>query len=166
MQDQLRTESKDGLAHCSVGDVAVFLWRDPASEARWRWVVQRLEALGSKRAKGALCLYLIMASSTPPGSALRGRMQDDIRDLGDKLRKIIAVPVGDSIWASVVRTLVRGILLLSGNSSKQELADDIPDAIARVRRLATADTPSSEELTAAVEALYATLESEPARSQR
>jgi hypothetical protein len=71
------------------------------------------------------------------------------------------VPVGNSIWMSVVRTIVRSIYMLSGQSSRQVLASTVHEGIEHVRRCAGADTPSRAELTSAVADLCVALSIAP-----
>src|SRR6185503_1910707 len=103
------------------GDTIVVVWSEPATAPRWAWQQERVRnALAARQ--DAIWVIVILESSTPPNAALRARMQLDFRMVGPKLRRLVAIPVGTSLWMSVVRTIVRGVLLVSGLARLHVLA--------------------------------------------
>src|SRR3954454_9970604 len=103
-------DTRDGVGLAQLGDTVVALWKAPASLDRWRYQLSRMETMAASRPAGITCLDLILEGSSPPDAALRRQMQVDFRRLGSKLRKFVVVPIGNSIWLSIVRTIVRGVL--------------------------------------------------------
>ncbi len=138
----------DGVATLSRGDVVLVLWRSPASPERWDWQFRRVTAAAEER--NILYVSLILPSSDPPDAKVRRTIGEGFRALGPKLRHAVMVPLGTSMWASIVRTIVRGTFLLSGQARQQSVAGSVADAIDRVRELASDDTPSARELRAMV----------------
>jgi hypothetical protein len=149
-------EARDGVAIMVVGDTLVGLWKSPASPERWRFQLNRMERV-AERYGSVVCLDLILQGSTPPDSALRAEMQADFKRLSGKLRRFVVVPLGDSLWLAVVRAIVRGVLLLSGQSGRQRVASTIAEGIDEVLVGAGPQTASKEELETAVSAAFAAL---------
>lgn len=147
-----------GLAAWILGDTLIVIWKEPLNQARWDWFPAQLAALGTKTPHGALSLFVITETSLPPDGPLRKRMQTDFHDLGPKLRKLVAVPVGNSIWLSIVRTIVRTTLLLSGEAKRQVVVPTLDQGIAEIRTAAEAATPSRAMLRGAVDRLLLDLD--------
>ncbi|HEU4410061.1 MAG TPA: hypothetical protein VFS43_32705 [Polyangiaceae bacterium] len=143
----------DGLATAVVGDVLITVWKSPASVARWQWLHAQADALLARSPGGFVYLSIILSSSTPPNAALRTKMQADFRRLGSKLRRLVVVPLGDSLWKSVVRAIVRALMLVSGLPKQQAVAASIDEGIDRVLDVAGPNTPTRAELRAGAEAL-------------
>jgi hypothetical protein len=148
---------KNGVAMVVSGDALVALWQAPATAERWQWNFADLEQLARRSAAGTVVLDLILPSSSPPNAALRARMRQDFASLGPKLRKLVVVPLGDGLWLSIVRTIVRGTLLVAGQSRQQAVVATIDEGLDRIQQAASPDTPSRAELNAAVDALYGAL---------
>lgn len=116
-----------------------------------------METMAASRPAGIACLDLILEGSSPPDAALRRQMQVDFRRLGSKLRRFVVVPIGNSIWLSIVRTIVRGVLLVSGQSQRQRVANSVRQGVDEIRAAATPETPSAEEVLEAIANLSAAL---------
>jgi hypothetical protein len=150
-------KAKDGTALAVSGDVMLGLWQAPASMERWKWHMAELERLAAQNSQGILYLDFILPSSSPPDSTLRATMQEDFRRLGPRLRKLVVVPLGDGLWLSVVRTIVRATLVISGQSKQYVVASTIEQGLDRIREFATPETPSSIALRASVATLFRSL---------
>jgi len=153
---ELRQEAEDGIAAATYGDVFITLWSLPATAKRWRWQRPILFKLARER-PNVVFLTLILSTSDPPDGALRAEMQGDFRELGSKLRRIIVVPLGSSMWMSVVRTIVRGLLILSGQARNQTIVATVDEGLDVLRDVATADTPSRTEMRALVDKMASSL---------
>ena len=147
----------DGLASVALGDTLVFLWKEPVTLPRFMWFIQGCATLARGRPHGMICLDLILPDSQPPTAEVRARMQTEFRSLGPKLRRLVVVPLGDSIWLSVVRTIVRAVLLLSGQSKQHVVAATLEAGIEQVKGVAGPETPSPADLRDAVMNLYLAL---------
>ncbi len=151
-------ETRDGVGLAQLGDTLIFLWKAPASLDRWRHQVSKIETMAVSRPRGVICLDLILEASSPPDAALRKQIQTDFRRMGTKMRRFVVVPLGDSIWLAVVRTIVRGVLLVSGHSGRLTIASTIRKGLDEIRAIATPETPSAEELQEAVAKLFSGLD--------
>jgi hypothetical protein len=143
----------DGIAAIAVGDVLVVLWKEPASLPRWSWQLAASEELRARHPGGVFIFDLILASSKPPDAELRRRMQQDFERMKDGVRKLVVVALGDRFWQSVVRTIVRGVLIVSGLSKKLLLASTIAEGVDEIRSWASPATPARDDLLRAAEAL-------------
>jgi hypothetical protein len=143
----------DGVASVVIGDAMIELWQRPASLPRWKFMMDQRRVLLAKYEEGFIGVSLILASSSPPDGPLRAIMQEDFRTMGTKLRRMVVVPLGNSIWQSLVRTIVRGILLVSGRSKQQVVASSIAEGITRAMEVAGPATPSRTALREATNAL-------------
>ena len=150
-------EIVDGVGYAQIGDTMIALWKAPASLSRWREQVQRMSAMAAERSDGIVCIDLILDGSTPPNTVLRQEMQADFRRLGSALRRFIVVPLGDSLWLSVVRTIVRAVLLLSGQSQRQRVVASVREGLEQVRLASGPETPGAAELEAAIAELCTAL---------
>jgi hypothetical protein len=151
----------DGLAACDVGDVLVLLWKSPPNLQRWAWNFAEIERLAFRHREGVIVLDLLLESSTAPDAVTRGRMQRDLRKLGLKLRRLVVVPLGNSLWTSLVRTMVRALLLLSGQASRQVVVGTVAEGLAAVAKAGSAHTPSERVIEGAIGDLYRALGVEP-----
>jgi DNA-binding CsgD family transcriptional regulator len=135
-----------GVACAALGDTLVVLWSTPATPQRWSWQWARVEELMQEHAAGVICLSLVLSSSTPPDSALRARMKADIAAAAARLRRFVIVPLGDSVWSAIVRTIGRAVLLLSGQSEQQKVAASVDQGLALVLQAAGPSTPPRRDL--------------------
>jgi DNA-binding CsgD family transcriptional regulator len=130
-----------GVACAALGDTLVVLWSTPATPQRWSWQWARVEELMQKHPAGVVCLSLVLSSSSPPDSALRTQMKADIAATGARLRRFVVVPLGDSVWSAIVRTIGGAVLLLSGQSEQQKVAASVDQGLSLVLQAAGPYTP-------------------------
>ena len=152
----------DGVAASVAGDVFLSVWKEPASFERWSWQADRIDELARGQAEGIVVVSVILPTSDPPDAKLRKRILSDFQRWGPGLRKYIGVPIGDTVWASVVRAIMRTVLLVAGYSERLAVAGDVREAVALVRRNARAKTPSAGELRDAIDRAMAALAGTPA----
>lgn len=154
----------DGLVCVEAGDTLITLWMLPPTMERWVWHAERIQALSDKQRDGFLYMSIIASSSTPPDQAVRGRIQEDLRRWDKKVRKVVIVPFGDSVWLSLVRALIRTMLIVTGQSKQQSVVATTNGGIAEIIRNAGPNTPSQEDLQAIVDMLMPRLSNRPDRA--
>jgi hypothetical protein len=159
-----RVQSFDGVVMLAVGDTMLSVWKSGAELHRWRWFRSQMERFAERHENGIQILMLVLSSSAPPGSEVRKEVAESLRRLTSRLRRVTTVAVGESFWLTVVRSIMRTMLLLSGNATRQKVVATIDEGIDSVLSLATPETPSREELRAAIEAMYRELQVEPIAS--
>jgi hypothetical protein len=142
----------DGVAVLTDGDTFVVLWQEGVTKERWEWHRAHLEA--ARREAGSIpCLSLILPSSEQPAAPVRRTMQDDFRAMGKSLRRFVAVPLGDSLRMTLVRALIRSMLLLSGQSTQQGIAASVDEALEQLKGFAGPKSPSVTMLRAHIRSL-------------
>ncbi|HEY6081040.1 MAG TPA: helix-turn-helix transcriptional regulator [Polyangiaceae bacterium] len=139
-----------GVAVALLGDTLISLWSAGASPERWAWKCALLDERVAAHEAGVLCMALVLKTSTPPDAGVRAQMKSDFRRFGTKLRRFVGVPLGDSIWMAIVRTIARTVLFVSGRSSGQMVAKSVDEGLERLLEAAGPSTPTRGELEAAV----------------
>ncbi|HSY20906.1 MAG TPA: hypothetical protein VK841_02270 [Polyangiaceae bacterium] len=150
-------EVRDGVGLVPVGDTLIAFWKAPPTLDRWRFQLNRMEMLAASRPDGIVCVALITEWATPPDAKVRQAMQADYRRMGTKVRRLVVIPLGDSIWLSIVRPIVRGVLMLGGHAQRHRVVATIQEGLEAVRAVAGPTTPSSHELREALSGLSAVL---------
>jgi hypothetical protein len=146
-------ELGDGVALYPVGDALVVLWSKPATAERWAFQLKRIEAMAAAREDGILVLVIIPSVDTPPNETVRNDMQNALRRLGPRVRRLVAVPLGHSLWLAVMRTTLRGLIIASGQSSRHRVAVSVSEGLRQLADKASAQSPSLEELMKGIEML-------------
>jgi len=146
-------ELGDGVALYPLGDALVVLWSKPATAERWSFQIKRMEAMAASCEDGILVLVIIPSVDTPPDEAVRDNMQSALRRLGPKVRRLVAVPLGHSLWLAVMRTTLRGLIIASGQSSRHRVALSVSEGLRQLSERASAQSPSVEELMKGIETL-------------
>ena len=139
----------DGIAAIALGDTLLVLWQEPATLERWQWQLQLQRELLETHPAGIVCLVMILPGSSAPNAAVRARMQQDFRGLGTNLRRLVALPLGDTLWLSVVRAMLRAILLVSGMSKQHAVVSRLSEALDEIEKAAGPNTRTRGELRAA-----------------
>jgi len=147
----------DGVALTVVGDVILTLWHAPARLARMRWLGGHLDRLVLQQPGGVVVVQLILPSSSPPDRETRAEAEAIIRRHPKALRRLVSVPLGDTIWTQLVRSIMRGMMVILGRASLHVVVGTPRETVERVREVATGATPSATEISAAIGRLYAAM---------
>jgi hypothetical protein len=146
-------ELGDGVAIYPAGDALVILWSKPATAERWAFQLQRMEAMAASCPDGILVLVVIPSVDTPPDEMVRESMQSALRRLGPKVRRLVAVPLGHSLWLAVMRTTLRGLIIASGQSQRHRVAVSVSEGLRQLAEKAGKQSPGLEELMKGIEVL-------------
>ncbi len=146
----------DGVAFVVHGDVVLTLWKEPARVARGRWLFDATERGIAERGSFVL-IQLILPSSSPPDGPMRAESSVRIKRWGERLRRVVSIPLGDALWISVVRTIMRAMFILQRNATTQVVASDIASGLRLVRDVSSVETPSFEALKSDIAALFVAL---------
>jgi hypothetical protein len=138
----------DGVGVAIAGDVLLVVWKGAANRERYDWFEACVWSMAEEHASFAICQF-VMSSSRPPDARLRARTRETLVALGPRVRCVVSVPIGDVLWATVVRTIMRGVAILSGHSDTVIVAGSLNEALDRIRRVASAATPERAALAAA-----------------
>lgn len=131
----------EGVSYCAGGNLALVVWSGPSTLSANRWLIQRARADMPAIRTGGLFLQLIAEATSPPNAETRRYIQQEFADLLPRARRFVTVPLGDSFNQSVVRTIMRGMLLLSGVSGTAKIASNLDEGLSLIFEVATAETP-------------------------
>lgn len=149
--------SFDGVASAIAGDVILGLWQRPARIARVRWFSERMDQVAATSPDGFIVLMLILPSSSPPDAETRAFAKVSMGKHGKKLRRLITVPLGDAFWTNIVRTIMRGMVMITGQSSTHDVVATERLALERLRQAASTKTPPAALLETLVDELFRAL---------
>lgn len=154
-------ETNDGVAVSVAGDVVMSLWQSPARVHRTRWFFDIVDEVAPKHPAGVVVLLLILPTSSPPDAPARAENSARIRKLNRQIRRVVTVPTGDALFLSVVRTVMRAMFLIQGQSGLQMVEHSPLSGIRRVLEAASVSTPKRPQVEREVRALYAALGARP-----
>lgn len=151
----------DGVASIALGDVMLTLWQTPARRERVRRVGSWAEEL-VRRTPGtiAACQFLL-PSASPPDAGGRAEARAALRVVLPSARRLVTVPLGDAMWQSVVRGIIRVAVRLSGRSALIKVAANEREAFESLAQVATPRSPGLPELEAGLESLFDALGAAP-----
>jgi hypothetical protein len=150
-------ETHDGIAVRACGDVLVVMWREASRIERIRWLGRCIDERIAAN-ESVVCCQIILASSSPPDAPARREGQALFERTGESIRRLVTVPVGDDLWMSIVRTILRGMAIVSRQPVEQRIASNLRQGLDYVHEVAGPRTPQRHELAATVPQLCAALE--------
>jgi hypothetical protein len=159
----------DGVAAVVRGDLMTMVWKAPARLPRTRWVFDIIDALAARRGDGIVVLMIILPTADPPDRDARMENDRRIRNLNGSVRILSTVVIGDGVWQTLIRGVMRAMILPHRGYAPSNAAVDasIEGGIARIRRDAGPHTPSFETMYDDALAMFAALgERPPVRGAR
>jgi len=153
----------DGVAATVRGDTLSMLWKAPARVQRSRWAYDVADELSARSPNGILALMIILPTADPPDGPARAENAVRLQKLAPMVRRLVTVVIGDELWQSIVRTVVRAMFLAHDGSRRLVLASTIDAGITRLVESAGPATPSHVDIDRDVTAMYAALDVAPPR---
>lgn len=144
----------EGVVVRAQGDLGVIVWAGTPTVASNRWLVESLLAGLAEPNESYVVLQVILPQAGTPDTEARRYIQDAFRTRLTGLRLLVTTPLGDSLTVSVVRTIMRGMIILSGQSQRIRLAGSIDEALGALGRESQAATPSRREVLTTLRALF------------
>jgi hypothetical protein len=150
-----QVETFDGVAVVKRGDLIQILYAAPARLHRTRWLFDRID----ERTGGmeVLALMVVLSTADPPDAETRAENTSRLRRIGPRLRRLVTVPLGDTFFVSIVRTVMRGLAVIHGNVRTHFVANSVDEGLVRVIQASRPATPSGERIREDLRALYAAL---------
>lgn len=148
----------DGVATISVGDALLILWKSGANAQRIRWVNDRAIALIERCPDGIVAAQFLLSTAAPPGLREVSPVRESLQRVQPRSRVLVVVPLGDSAWQSIVRSVMKAGLAILGQSERIKVARDATEAFAKLAAAGSPRTPSEPSLIAQLEALMIALE--------
>ena len=122
----------DGVALLTRGNALLVVYQAPARFHRTRWIFDCADRFASQCPEGIVCLMVVLSTADPPDARTRAENTRRFKKLGDSLRAMVSVPTGNSLWLSLVRSIMRGINAAQGTSNKFMVADTVDGAIGKL----------------------------------
>jgi hypothetical protein len=154
-------QTYDGVALAVRGDTLTTVWKSPARLHRTRWFFDAADELSARSPAGVLALMIILPTADPPDGPARAENARRLRALGPSVRRLVTVVVGDDLWQSIVRTMMRVMFLPHDGARRLVLERTIEDGVTRLLESAGPATPSFADIDQDVRAAYAALDLAP-----
>jgi hypothetical protein len=136
------------------GDLILVLYGADARLERTRWIFDRVDEL-LVRAKGPfIALIVVTENAGPPDAPTRAENLKRFKRVEESLRRIVTVATGDDFKASIVRAIMRGMLLMVGKSSRHQIVRTVDEGVAEVLSAAGPRTPDRQQMGADVTELF------------
>ena len=150
--------TRDGVAVVMRGDLMAMVWKASARIQRTRWVFDLMDALAERRPGGILVLMVILPTADPPDKAAREENDRRIRRVGEAVRSLSTVVLGDGVRQVLIRTVMRAMVIPHSRTLGESALDStIGGGIARLRHAAGPHTPSVAQIADDVRAMHAAL---------
>jgi hypothetical protein len=94
---------------------------------------------------------IVLPSADVPDADTRAENTRRMGRLRGRLRRIATVVIGDSMRVTLVRTIMRAMFLLQGQSRVQSIVDTIEEGLALLLSTPTPNMPDRAQLTAALD---------------
>ncbi len=154
-------ETNDGVAAIVRGDLLLSLWQSPARVHRTRWFFDIADEAAARNTDGIVAMLIILPTALPPDAPARTENALRLRKLGKSIRRVVTVPLGDAFFLNVVRTVMRAMFVVQGQSGMQIVESSIAVGIRRVLEAASHSTPGRPQIEEDVTALYRALHLAP-----
>ena len=144
----------DGVAAGLVGDTVVNLWSAPARVHRSVRVYDFVDEIARRAPGGILGLMIILPSADLPDSDTRALNAERLRRLRPYVRRLVTVPLGDTLRFMVLRALLRMMILSGGWSSNHHVVGGVPAGMQRLLEASGDASPKLGELEAHLRAQF------------
>lgn len=147
----------DGVGVVCRGNLALIVYAADARLHRTRWLFDRLDELATRNPEGVFALMVVTPNAAPPDAATRTENAARLRKLGKTLIAIVTVALGDDFRISIVRTVMRAMILLSRQVGRHVIASTEREGIDCLLEEAKLDSrlPTRAQIEADLAALHA-----------
>jgi hypothetical protein len=149
--------TNDGVAVLARGNAISIVYQSAARLHRTRWLFDTLDELAAEKPDGIIGFMVILPTADPPDAATRAENNARLRKLGTTLRLMVTVPVGDELWLSIVRTILRAMNVIHGKAHAYIVSATLEEGLDRLLQAAGPLTPSREQIKQDIDALHAAL---------
>jgi hypothetical protein len=151
---ETKTLTFDGVALTTIEDTLLIVYQSPARLHRSRWAYDRADEIAAAHPEGVQALMVVLPTADAPDGPTRMENRNRLRKLGPVLRRLVTVPVGDDFRISIVRTIMRTMVWMQGQSSLLPVANTLDEGIDRLLEVATPVSPSRQQIQIALRDLY------------
>ena len=157
-------QTHDGVGVVCRGNLALVFYGADARVHRTRWLFDRVDELAARNPGGIYSLMVVTPNAAPPDAATRAENTKRFGQLDHVLVAMVTVALGDDFKVSIVRTVMRAVILLSRKSGKHMIASTEREGIDRLLQEAAGDArlPSRSVIEADLAALRLALQANAA----
>lgn len=137
----------DGVAVSFQGDVVILMWKAASRAHRLAWLARELQSRSDL--ESFVVLQVILTSSSPPDGPANAEARRLLKSISGRMRRIVSVALGDSVWTSIVRAVMRAMVMVIGQSHLAVVTATVPEALGKIHEVRTEKTPSGTALLAA-----------------
>lgn len=152
MGDRFET-TYEGVSVVMRGDLLLIHYGADARIDRTKWAFDRADELAAKCPNGILALMIVAANAAPPDAETRKENARRFAKIQPKLRRMVTVPLGDSIQKSIVRAIMRALALLLRQGDIQKIAATEAEGVAQILDAKSAGTPMPSQIYADLRAV-------------
>ena len=143
----------DGVAFSGVGDAALVIYASPARIARTCWLFDRFDTFLASIDTTMCALMVVLPTADFPDAEVRAENERRIKLLHGKYRRVVTVVLGDGLRLNLVRTIMRGMFLVSRQSHMLIVASSVEDGLQQLQREASPRTPAPRMLLSTLRAM-------------
>jgi hypothetical protein len=157
MAEKPNVKMYDGVAVIARGDLILIVYQQPARLHRTRWLFDMLDGAAAANLDGIKGLMVVLPTADPPDAPTRAENTARFRKLAPSMKLMVTVPVGDALWVSLVRTVMRAIHVIQGRSRNQAVLTTLEAGVERLLEAAGPKTPPRTQIEADLDALHQAL---------
>src|SRR5262245_2283547 len=132
-------QTHDGVGVVCRGNLVLVFYAVDARLDRTRWIFDRVDELVGRNPGGIYSLMVITPNAAPPDAPTRAENAKRFGQLDHILIAMVTVALGDDFKLSIVRTVMRAVILLSRKSGKHAIASTEREGIDRLLKEAAGD---------------------------
>jgi hypothetical protein len=144
----------DGVAMLWRGDLVLIVYQLAARLPRTRWLFDRVDEILAHRKENIIALMVILPTADPPDAPTRAENAARMRKLGPALRRLVTTPIGDEFRIRIVRTVMKAIAILQGNSRSHFVRVTIHEGIRCTLQAGGPETPNRSQIVDDLRALH------------
>ena len=137
------------------GDVGLVLWHGDPTLAANRWLLGHIVSARRAGHPYRIGLQLIAEQAPLPDAETRRFVQAMFKEELPHIHRFINAPLGDSMKQSLVRTVLRGMAMISDKSRAVVIASTLEEALDMASAVASAETPPRSVLRRTVDEMFA-----------
>jgi len=157
MAERAGIQVNDGVAMVVRGDLVLVVYQAPARLHRTKWLFDVLDKAAAANPDGIRGLMVVLPTSDAPDAPTRAENAARLRKLGPSIKLMVTVPVGDALWLSIVRTVMRTMHLIEGRSRNQAVMTTIEAGLNRLYEAPGSRTPPRATAVADLDAMHEAL---------
>ncbi len=148
---------EDGVGMLRRGDTCLIVYQKAARLERTRWLFDVVDAVLETTELDILSLMIVLPTAGPPDAPTHRENYSRLGKIGQRVRRLVTVPVGDAFKTSIVRAVMRGLNVILGHSDRRFITNTVDEGVTCLLALKSPHTPKPEQIIADIRAIYLAL---------